>query len=285
MGEAWADAVTCGLCTADGEARRARQSLGMSLLHRPTPLPLRPVVVLWPGPSPTDAQRACHEYSRRMIHHGFAWHEEGEVPERDPGVLRFGERLLGAVARIPSCPAPPWHDHRAPLTIWGDVLTLRLARPEPSALAVIARLAAQRGMVAFELRTHTLLTPELISSAFGPPMLSLPPEEPLGARSSCRTRVRCGRELEVMVDELPFCSAPIDPTGVVRADDERALFARVLDMVGLDSLEDLQDRIEAQIEWEYEVAHGRSGDMWEEDLWDEDKWDENGVEDDGVEDD
>lgn len=208
-------------------------------------------LVLWPGPPPAGAAAACREYSRRMIAHGITWYREGTIPTRSPAMLSFLREAALLLAPAAGNTAPAWHDAHGSVTLWGEVAALELEGPQPVALAALARLAEDHGLVLFDLLSHRLLRVQDISTAFGASMIPLPaappPRELIGR---CMQRDDCGEEMQVLGSGGFLCFRPLDPFAVVPVPDERERFELLLDEFGLGDLEQLRDRLDELIEAE-----------------------------------
>lgn len=205
-------------------------------------------LVLWPGPSPADSASACREYSSRMIRHGISWFRRGTLPPRDPEVLEFCRVVVKSLGASSAGLLSPWRVPEEYGTLWGEVLTLAFDGPQPAAVATVARLAQEHGLVLFDLPAHRVLTTADITTTFGEPML------PGAATTSsfelvmqCRQRWECADELQVLGAELMNCTVPVDPFRVTPIQEELDTFEQVLDLLGCYDLEDLRERLEELI--------------------------------------
>lgn len=202
-------------------------------------------LALWPGPSPGVATRACRDYSSRMIRHGITWSRTGTVPDQDPGVLAFCRTAARQLRASAAGRVSPWRVPAEFGTLWGDVLTLELGGSPPVALAILARLAEDHGLVLFDLSTHRLLTTADISTVFGEPMVPAPAQPSVvDLATRCMERWTCIDDLHVLSEGLLCCAEPVDPFLVTPVQQELERFEQVLDLLGCHDLEALKERLD-----------------------------------------
>lgn len=214
-------------------------------------------LVLWPGPSPADSASACHEYSSKMISHGISWYRHGTLPGQDPEVLDFCRAAVKSLRASSAGRESPWEVPGEYGTLWGEVLTVEFDGPQPAAVATVARLAHEHGLVLFDLPAHRVLTAADITTTFGVPMIpAAAPRSFFELVMECRQRWRCVDELRVLGSELMNCTLPVDPSLVTPIQEELEVFEEVLDLLGCYDLEDLKERLE-------ELIHATA----EDDVW------------------
>lgn len=183
-----------------------------------------------------------------MIRNGISWFRRGTLPPRDPEVLEFCRAVVTSLGASSAGRVSPWMVPGEYGTLWGEVLTLELDGPQPAAVATVARLAHQLGLVLFDLTAHRVLTTGDITTVFGEPMI------PGAATTSsfelvmqCGQRWECVEELRVLGAELMNCTLPVDPFLVTPIQEELEAFEQVLDLLGCHNLEDLKERLEELI--------------------------------------
>lgn len=205
-------------------------------------------LALWPGSPPSDAASACHQYSSRMIGHGIDWARSGKVPPQDPALIAFCRHAAGVLLPSAAGAVSPLRDPTEVGMLTGEVLTLEFDGPQPLALASLARLAEQHGLVLFDLHAHRVLTSAAVSTTFGAPMIPVPAAVDLVERAMrCSERWDCIDALQVLPTGLLDCSRALDPFLVTPLEEERARFEEVLDLLGCLDLEDLRERLEELI--------------------------------------
>lgn len=180
-----------------------------------------------------------------MISHGIALSQSGTIPSQDQRVVDFcraAARPLyaSAAGEVSPCKVPGEFG-----MLWGDVLTLEFDGPQPAAVATLARLAHEHGLVLFELPAHRVLTPADITTTFGEPMIpAAAPASPFELVTRCRKRWECVDDLRVLGTDLWNCTLPVDPTYVTPIHQEREAFEQVLDLLGCYDLEELRERLD-----------------------------------------
>lgn len=205
-------------------------------------------LALWPGPSPTDAASACHEYSSRMIRHGIEWNRSGTIPSRDDDMMAFCRDAAKVLLAPSAGGGSPLVNPSQFGTLVGEMLTLELNGTQPLALASLARVAEAHGLVLFDLHTHRLLTTADVMTTFGEPMIPVPAKIDIVEQATrCSQRWECVEELGVLPSGLLNCSAGLDPFLVTPIQEEYARFQQVLDLLGCLDLEDLKERLEELI--------------------------------------
>lgn len=183
------------------------------------------MLALWPGPSPADSASACHEYSSKMISQGISWYRHGTLSSRDSEVLDFCRAAVKSLSASSAGLVSPWKVPEEYGTLWGEVLTVEFDGPQPAAVATLARLAHEHGLVLFDLPAHRVLTTADITTTFGVPMI------PAAASTSffelvmqCRQRWKCVDELRVLGSGLMNCTLPVDPFLVTPIHEELEVF-------------------------------------------------------------
>lgn len=183
-----------------------------------------------------------------MIRHGISWFRSGSLPPRDPEVLEFCRAVVESLAASSTGRPSPWKVPEEYGTLWGEVLTLEFDGPQPAAVATVARLAHEHGLVLFDLSAHRVLTTADITTAFGEPMIpGTAAASSFEVMMECRQRWECLDELQVLEAGLLNCTLAVDPFWVTPIQEELDAFDQVLDLLGCYDLEDLRERLEELI--------------------------------------
>lgn len=153
----------------------------------------------WIGPRPVDEETACADINQRIIAARWTWQTTGTAIPPLPRLGRFVDAVLTHLPEDPADPHCPWPYAGIDTLATADTFIVPLDGPRSEALAVLARLADEHDLRAFDLARHRILREQDVTSDFGIPLLSVTADGTRGDDIDCRGWAIAGERLGLSV--------------------------------------------------------------------------------------